>query len=162
MDPLTRLMGKTSLIYLLLGFVLGGVLMIAEATGAGWASSWSVVHTHILFVGWFVQFAIGIAYWLLPRRKTPEKPYGYNETLAYFAYGLINAGMILRILIEPFYFSGALQGAIVTAGLSISGVLQTAAGVIWARQLWGRFFLRYSASNRPQKKNQATTPPQEQ
>lgn len=157
MDPLTRLMGKTSLIYLLLGFVLGGVLLIAEATGASWGGAWSVIHAHILFVGWFVQFAIGIAYWLLPRRKTPEKPYGYNETPAYIAYGLINAGMILRILIEPFYFSGTLQGAIVTVGLSISGVLQAIAGAIWAWQLWGRFFLRYTASNRPPKKDQSTS-----
>lgn len=157
MDPLTRLMGKTSLIYLLLGFVLGGVLLIAEATGASWGSSWSVIHAHILFVGWFVQFAIGIAYWLLPRRKTPEKPYGYNETPAYIAYALINAAMIVRILIEPFYFSGALQGTIVTVGLSISGVLQAVAGTIWAWQLWGRFFLRYTATNRPPRKDNSTS-----
>lgn len=157
MDPLTRLMGKTSVVYLLLGFVLGGVLLIAEATGASWGSAWGTVHAHILFVGWFVQFAIGIGYWLLPRRKTPERPYGYNPTLAYAAYGLINAGMILRILIEPFYFSGALHGTLVTVGLSISGILQAAAGIIWACQLWGRFFLRYSASNRPPKKEKDTT-----
>ena len=72
MDPLTRLMGKTSLIYLLLGFVLGGVLLIAEATGASWGGAWSVIHAHILFVGWFVQFAIGIAYWLLYAEAGPN------------------------------------------------------------------------------------------
>lgn len=156
MDPFTRLMGKTSLIYLLAGFVLGGVLMIGEATGASWTGAWGVVHAHILFVGWFVQFAVGIGYWLLPRRKTPEKPYGYNEAVAYTGYGLLNAGLVLRILVEPFFLAGAWQGAAVTVALSASGVLQAGAGIIWAGQLWGRFFLRYSASNRPVKKDQTT------
>jgi hypothetical protein len=152
MDPLTRLMGKTSLVYLLIGFLLGGTLLIGEAAGATWGNTWGVVHAHILFVGWFVQFAIGIAYWLLPRHKTPQRPYGYNVRLGYTAYILINTGMVLRILGEPLYFSGALQGAIITLSLSVSGILQAAAGVIWAYQLWDRFFLRYSASNRPQPK----------
>ena len=158
MDPYTRLMGKTSLIYLLVGFVLGGVLMIGEAAGASWVSAWGVVHAHILFVGWFVQFAVGIGYWLLPRRKSPEKPYGYNVAVAYTAYGLINAGMGLRILVEPFYLAGAWQGAVVTIALSLSGVLQAAAGIIWAWQLWGRFFLRYTASNRPPNKDKTAGP----
>lgn len=160
MDPLTRLMGKTSLVYLFIGFILGGILLIGEAIGATWGSAWGEVHAHILFVGWFVQFAIGIAYWLLPRRKTPEQPYGYNVNLAYAAYILINGGLALRILGEPLYFSGILQGAVVVISLSVSGVLQAAAGVIWAYQLWSRFFLRYSASNRPQPKDrQVKVPP---
>jgi hypothetical protein len=152
MDPLTRLMGKTSLVYLLIGFVLGGILLIGEAAGATWGNAWGEVHAHILFVGWFVQFAIGIAFWLLPRRKTPQRPYGYNERLGYTAYILINTGLVLRILGEPLYLSGTLQGTVITISLSVSGILQAAAGVIWAYQLWSRFFLRYSATNRPQPK----------
>ncbi len=156
MDPFTRLMGKTSLLYLVLGFVLGGVLLIAEAFRASWVGAWGTVHAHILFVGWFVQFAIGIGFWLLPRRKTPPKPYGYNEALAYTGYSLLNIGLVLRILVEPFYLSGSIEGIVVIVTLSISGVLQAVAGVIWAWQLWGRFFLRYSASNRPLKKDDST------
>jgi hypothetical protein len=142
-------MGKTSLLYFCGGFLLGGLLLIAEASGATWGSAYSVVHAHILFVGWFVQFAIGIAYWLLPRRKTPEKPLGYNTSLAYVAYSLANVGMVIRIILEPLYLTGFLQGTLVTIGLSISGIMQVGAGIIWTGQLWGRFFLRYSASNQP-------------
>lgn len=126
--------------------------MIGEVAGATLGSAWGEVHAHILFVGWFVQFAIGIAYWLLPRRKTPERPYGYNEKLGYTAYILINCGMVLRILGEPLYFSGTLQGTLGTLSLGISGITQAAAGVMWANQLWSRFFLRYTATNRPQPK----------
>jgi hypothetical protein len=151
MDPLTRLMGRTSLMYLASGFILGAVLLIAEATGASWGGAWGTTHAHIMFVGWFVQFAIGIGFWLLPRRKTPERPYGYNPTPAYIAYGLLNTGLVLRILVEPIYQMGNLSGNIVVIGLAISGVLQGIAGVIWASQLWGRFYLRYTATNRPVK-----------
>ncbi|HEX2910567.1 MAG TPA: hypothetical protein VH186_07140 [Chloroflexia bacterium] len=151
MDPLTRLMGRISLLYLGAGFVLGALLMISEGTGAGWGRAWGEVHAHILFVGWFVQFAIGIGYWLLPRRKTPERPYGYNTSLAYTACALINAGLLLRVIIEPLFITGNLGGSLAAVLLGLSGILQAAAGLIWAYQLWQRFFLRYSASNRPVK-----------
>ncbi len=157
MDPLTRLMGKTSLVYLFSGFILGGVLLAADGFGATWTGYWATTHAHILFVGWFVQFALGIAYWLLPRRKTPEKPYGYNTTLGYIAYGLINTGLILRIILEPMRNAGWVEGTPVAIGLTISGILQAGAVIIWARQIWGRFFLRYTASNRPVKKGEQTT-----
>jgi hypothetical protein len=157
MDPLTRLMGKTSLVYLGTGFILGGVLLAADGFGATWTGYWATTHAHILFVGWFVQFALGIAYWLLPRRKTLEKPYGYNPTFGYIAYGLINTGLVIRIILEPMRNAGWLEGAPVTVGLTLSGVLQAIAGIIWVSQIRGRFFLRYSASNRPVKKSDNAT-----
>ncbi len=154
MDPLTRLMGRTSLLYLVGGFILGAMLMISEGIGAGWGNVWGDVHAHILFVGWFVQFAIGIAYWLLPRRKRPERPYGYNTTAAYTAYGLINTGLVIRIIVEPLHNAGQLNGTPATIGLGVSGILMACAGIIWGFQIWQRFFLRYTASNRPVKKGQ--------
>lgn len=146
MDRLTRLMGKLSLLYLALGFVLGALLLVGEGAGAGWGAAWGNVHTHVLFVGWFVQFAVGIAYWLLPRRKTAAQPLGYDERLALLACGLINAGLLLRVVIEPMFNLQVIQGPVVTLGLALSGVLQAGAGLIWAFQLWGRFFRRFSAS----------------
>ncbi len=146
MDRLTRLMGRLSLIYLGAGFILGAVLLIGEGASADWGAAWGNVHAHILFVGWFVQFAIGIAYWLLPRRKTPGQPLGYNEQIALVAVGLINAGLLLRVVLEPVFNLHIISGPAVTAGLAVSAILQAAAGIIWACQLWGRFFLRHSAS----------------
>ncbi len=146
MDRLTRLMGKLSLVYLALGFVLGAVLLAGEGVSAGWGAAWGNVHAHVLFVGWFVQFAVGIAYWLLPRRKTAAQPLGYDERLALLACGLINAGLLLRVVIEPCFYLQVIEGPVVTLGLALSGVLQAGAGLIWAFQLWGRFFRRFSAS----------------
>ena len=146
MDRLTRLMGKLSLVYLAFGFVLGAVLLAGEGAGAGWGAAWGNVHAHVLFVGWFVQFAVGIAYWLLPRRKTAAQPLGYDERLALLACGLINVGLLLRVVIEPMFSLQVIQGPVVTLGLALSGILQAGAGLIWAFQLWGRFFRRFSAS----------------
>lgn len=146
MDRLTRLMGRLSLVYLGLGFILGAVLLAGEGVSANWGAAWGNVHAHVLFVGWFVQFAVGIAYWLLPRRKTAAQPLGYNERLALLACGLINAGLLLRVVLEPCFYLQIIQGPFVTLGLALSGILQAGAGLIWASQLWGRFFRRYSAT----------------
>jgi cbb3-type cytochrome oxidase subunit 1 len=151
MDPLTKLMGRTALLYLASGFVLGAVLMIGEAQGASWYGAWTVTHAHILFVGWFVQFAVGIAFWLLPRRKTPKQPFGYNERLGYLAYGLVNIGIILRIIFEPLFRLGKLDEGLATVSMATSGILMASAGLIWASQLWGRFYRRYSSTNQPVK-----------
>ncbi|MEI6043404.1 MAG: hypothetical protein WCS37_03320 [Chloroflexota bacterium] len=149
MDRLTRLMGKTSLSYLLVGFILGAFLMISEGMGANWGYAWRNAHAHLLFVGWFVQFALGIAYWLLPRRKTPERPLGYKELPAFIAWGMINTGILMRVVIEPLYLLGTFKGTWVAVALGISGLLQVGAALTWVSQLWGRFFLRYTASTRP-------------
>jgi hypothetical protein len=144
MDPVTRLYGRISLLYLALGFVLGGILMAGPLFGANWNYAWSATHGHIMFVGWFVQFAIGIAFWLLPRRKTATNQWGYNVRLVYIASGLVNSGLVLRILLEPLYRAGVLEGTPVQVGLTISGALQASAALIWVSQLWGRFFRRFS------------------
>lgn len=54
-----------------------------------------------LFVGWFLQFAIGIAYWLLPRKRTAERPLGYHERGANLAFALLNSGLFTRVIAEP-------------------------------------------------------------
>jgi hypothetical protein len=146
MDKVTRLMGKLSLVYLALGFILGAVLMAGKGLSANWGSAWGSIHAHVLFAGWFVQFAVGIAYWLLPRRKSADRPLGYDERLALLACGLINAGLLLRVALEPLFNLQVIHGPLVTVGLTFSGILQAGAGLIWAFQLWGRFFRRYSAT----------------
>ncbi len=101
-----------------------------------------------MFVGWFIQFAIGIAYWLLPRRKSSTQPYGYNVKIAFAACGLLNVGLVLRIIFEPLANGGVLESNSLwlLVGLGLSALLQTGAGLIWAGQLWGRFFRKYTAS----------------
>lgn len=128
--------------------MLGALLLVGPVLGWQGLRALGTTHGHILFVGWFVQFAVGIAYWLLPRKKSPAQPYGYNEKVAFVACYLLNIGLLLRIIVEPLYASGVLESGSfwVIAGLGLSGLLQAIAGIIWVVQLWGRFFRRYSAS----------------
>ena len=55
----------------MLGFVIGGLMLVDRAIPGDWRAWMSPSHGHMLFVGWFLQFALGIAYWLLPRKRQP-------------------------------------------------------------------------------------------
>jgi hypothetical protein len=111
--------------------------MLADGLLAGdWRSWFAPTHGHMLFVGWFLQFAVGVAYWLLPRQRMPERPLGYDERLAMAAMLLLNAGLLLRVLAEPSDRMGYDAGADLT--LAVSGLLQLAAVLVIVWQLWGR------------------------
>jgi hypothetical protein len=91
----------------------------------------------MLFVGWFLQFAIGVAYWLLPRRRSTERPLGYGERTAYFAVFALNLGLALRIVAEPAERTGH-EGALTLLLFIASALLQIAAALIFVLQLWPR------------------------
>jgi hypothetical protein len=124
-------MVRTSLLYLLAGLSLGGLLLANQGSGGALRlPPLGLVHGHLLFVGWLLQFAIGIAYWLLPRRRTPERPTAYSPEVGFTGYALLNAGLLLRVVAEPFALPGVL--------LVISALLQVLGGAIFVAQLWGR------------------------
>jgi hypothetical protein len=98
-------------------------------------------HAHMLFVGWFLQFVVGVAYWLLPRRRTTEKPLGYQEHIAFLAVAALNAGLLLRIVAEPVERMG-LGNDTTQALLAVSALLQVAAALVFVTQLWPRVGVR--------------------
>lgn len=141
MDPVSVRMARTALLWLVVGVALGG-LMLADALVPGaWRRWFSPTHGHILFVGWFLQFAVGIAYWLLPRRRAPERPLGYNERTAQAGYLLLNGGLLLRIVAEPLQRTGS-DAALLDWVLLASAMLQLAAVALVALQLWRRIIPR--------------------
>jgi hypothetical protein len=91
----------------------------------------------MLFVGWFLQFALGVAYWLLPRRRSPERPLGYHERAASLAMIALNLGLLLRVAAEPLERAGHASAATL-AGLGLSALLQLGAVLVFAIQLWPR------------------------
>src|SRR5215208_3773900 len=137
MDRLSAVMARASFIWLLAGAVAGATMMIDEALPGAWRAWLGPTHGHALFVGWFVQFAVGIAYWLLPRKRSPERPLGYDERLALLAVTMLNAGLLLRVAAEPAQRSGH-DGGWITPVLGASGALQAAAFAIFVVQLWSR------------------------
>ena len=141
MDRLTAAMVRLSLCWPLAGFVTGGAMVVDRVTPGDWRTWMAPSHGHMLFVGWFLQFVVGIAFWLLPRKRTPQRPLGYNERLAMLGAGALNSGLMLRILSEPFERVGKVNAVTMTA-LFVSAVFQIQAALIFVKQLWPRASVR--------------------
>ena len=88
---------RASLIYLLVGFTFGA-LILAEKGIPYDPLVWSLfpIHAEFLLVGWLVQLAMGVAFWILPRFMSGP-PRG-NEKLIWASFVSINAGILLAAL----------------------------------------------------------------
>jgi len=83
---------RTALLALAAGAALGA-LLLADPGLAGGLARWRPLHGELLLVGWTVQLAFGVAYWILPRfREGRERG---REELAWAAFVLVNLGVLL-------------------------------------------------------------------
>jgi hypothetical protein len=93
MPRLSRWFIRTAMVYLLIGFSIGGLILSAKAGAVdGRVWMWLLPHADILLVGWMIQLAMGMAYWILPRIRVVGRG---RVALAWAAYGLLNAGLIV-------------------------------------------------------------------
>jgi len=145
-------MVRLSLGWLLSGFVVGGVMLVDRVAPGAWRAWFAPGHGHMLFVGWFLQFVLGIAFWLLPRKRSPDRPLGYNERLSWLAVSALNIGLMSRIFSEPFERVGKGNTVTITA-LFVSAVLQGLAALVFVMQLWPRVSVR-QVRPRPQNAGQ--------
>lgn len=82
---------RTALGYLVAGFALGGLLL----SNAAWrvfprAILALPLHVEWLFLGWVLQLAMGVAFWIAPRHGGVRR----REWLGWLSYGLLNAGLL--------------------------------------------------------------------
>jgi hypothetical protein len=82
---------RAALLALTAGATLGAVLLaVPRAAGV---IRWRPLHAELLLVGWTVQLAFGVAYWILPRfRSGPARG---QEALGWAAFALVNLGTLL-------------------------------------------------------------------
>lgn len=89
---------RLALVYLVIGFSLGALMLVHK--GVPFEPAIMVflsLHIEYLLIGWVVQLVIGVAYWMFPRftpEKTGMKVRGY-ETAARVALVLINGGLLM-------------------------------------------------------------------
>lgn len=85
---------RASLIYLLLGFTFGGLLLANKGVMIS-PAIWALLPIHIefAFVGWMIQLALGVAFWILPRFTTGA-PRG-DERWSWAAFVFVNIGILL-------------------------------------------------------------------
>lgn len=136
MPKLSRWFVKTALGYLALALLLGVALVWPTETAGWrvWQGLFWPVWIHLLTVGWLTQLIFGVAFWLFPRHSR-MRPYGPQQ-LAWTAYPLLNAGILLRLFAEP---AIAWTASPLWRGLAgLSAAFQWIAGTLMAVYLWTR------------------------
>lgn len=120
---------RSALLYLGVGFSLGALLLANK--GIPFAPSiWRLlaVHVEFLLVGWTMQLAIGVAYWILPRHSAKWRR--GHPTPAWVAYILFNAGILIVAL--GGWVAGSGFQIVAGRGLEMAGLL------LFAAQFWSR------------------------
>ena len=134
-----RIFVKTGLVYLVLTFALGGVLLMLEAFGRSVPYVFSVEHAHLGEVGWLVNIVIGIALWMLPlnRERFPATQGRYPTVVVYTSFVLLNSGLVLRLIAEPWYQLNGNPPAAATL-LALAAISQPAAIALFVFVAWQR------------------------
>ncbi|MEO7909714.1 MAG: hypothetical protein ABIV47_08705 [Roseiflexaceae bacterium] len=100
MPRLSQLMIRTALLWLALGYTVGGVVLLNKGVPLlPWLWVLRTAHIHMLLVGWTVQFACGVAFWILPRLDA--RGARGNERLAWCCYAALNSAVLLGVLADP-------------------------------------------------------------
>ena len=135
MPPLVRLYIKTSLVFLVVGLVLGGYLIVAEfAIGRYPPRLFITAHVHLLLVGFMLMMVMGVATWMFPRPGRDSRQ--YHPGLAQAVYWLMTLSTTTRAVAEltaPFVASQSLRWLIAAAGLG-----QLAGAALFVANMWSR------------------------
>jgi hypothetical protein len=84
---------RTALLYLGVGFTLGALILFQKGVPYSGAV-WQLLPMHIEFVlvGWTIQLALGVGFWILPRARHGAAR--GDERLVWLAYILLNIGVL--------------------------------------------------------------------
>lgn len=135
MPPLTRYFVKTSLVYLVLTLLVSVLLVVRDVFDVPLSlAGMFPVYIHMLVIGWLTQLIFGVAYWMFPVYSR-EKPRA-SENLGWLVYGLLNLGLVLRAIAEPWHSQDPSMGS--TWLLILSATLQWLAGLMFVFNTWGR------------------------
>ncbi|GAA5336764.1 MULTISPECIES: hypothetical protein [Thermus] len=111
---------RAALVYLIYTALLGTLFYLFPGLQGPFRSS----HVHAGLVGFFLQMVMGVAYWMMPR------PGGLRQDrLEGLTFVLLNAGLLLRLVLEPLYLLGQ-EG--LRPWLGLSGGLQLLATLVFA------------------------------
>lgn len=119
-------MVRLALLHLGAGATLGALLLVAKA-GIGSPDAWRALgaHREMLLVGWLVQLAGGVAWWILPRRDGSRGPAAVPAA----ACALLNGGIACVALAGGL---GIPTLAAAGRGAELAGVALLA-GALWPR-----------------------------
>ena len=118
---------RASMLYLAAGFTFGALMLANKAIPFfPWLWRLRPIHIEILLVGWIAQFAMGVAFWMLPRFHSSRG----NVRPAWAAFFLLNTGLLLAATAAPLIWP---------AWVSLLGrLLEAAAVAAFAFHAWPR------------------------
>lgn len=133
MPPLSRWFVKSGFVALALALMLEAL----QLRPAAWLPqlpgvALHLAAIHLLTVGWLLQLIIGVAFWMFPRH--PTTPPRGDVRYGWWAFGLLNSGLLLRLLGEPMRlgFGGPGWPLLASAVLQLAGV-SAALVLLWPR-----------------------------
>lgn len=132
MPPVTRWFIKSGMIWFALGVTLA---LLAELPTGLSTSLLLPIYWHMLVLGWITQIIMGVSIWMFPRKKRNHKK--EQSPFAIWAFFLLNIGLIVRFLSEPF-LPLVTNSVIVPAAVIVSGILQVSAILLFIGEIWPR------------------------
>lgn len=135
MYTLVRFYVKTSLIFLLLGLLLGVYLMAASRFfDGGYRAGLVTAHVHVILVGFIMMLIMGISLWMFPRPEKEDKR--YSPEVAHLTYWLMTCGTATRLIGEM--AQGWAAGG-TSSNLAFAGALAQVAGIVlFIYNIWSR------------------------
>lgn len=128
MPKLSVWMVRASFLCMGLGYLFGALILHHKGIPLfDW--TWRLLNPHIelMIFGWMMQFAIGIAFWILPRfSKGPR--YGRVD-IGWWGFGLFNGGVLMTV--AGTWFADSLLALIGRCIIVLAVVLFTV--VLWPR-----------------------------
>ncbi|MDZ7757253.1 hypothetical protein [Rhodohalobacter sp.] len=132
MPNITRWFIKAGMIWFTLGVVLA---LVAESPGVQGSELLLPVYWHMIVIGWITQIIMGVSIWMFPRKRRDRKK--EQSWLAVGAFYLLNGGLIMRFLSEPF-LPVFTESSLLSTTVVVSAILQVAAIVLYIGEIWPR------------------------
>lgn len=130
MPQIARAFIKTGLIYFLCSLLLALGFEFDSLNFPGMLP----LFWHLLMVGWITQIIFGVSMWMFPGRTREEGI--IPQKWAWLTYFLLNLGLVLRVIAEPFVSHSIFY--IWNVLIVISAISQVAAAVTYTIELWPR------------------------
>jgi hypothetical protein len=143
--PLVRRYIKTSFVFLLLGVLLGGYLVVAEFVVGAYPSRLLVTaHVHLLLVGFLLMVVMGVATWMFPRPGRDEAH--YRPALAEAVYWIVAVATALRAAAE--IGTALWPSSFLRLAIALGGLGQLAGTALFVANMWWRVRMPSAAGPR--------------
>lgn len=129
---------RTALVYLGVATTFGALVLWQKGTGT-LPLAWRLRSAHLEFalLGWTLQLAMGVAFWILPRLRVDGRPTRGRERAVWWSYGLLNAGIVtVAAAGAGFGLDGSPIGPATAA--AVGRLAEVAAVALFAWHAWPR------------------------